>query len=126
MAREVEAEIYIVGQDVVQVALIRASLEASGLSVSAADNGFEAIDRIRLDPRPLLVLDANLSQPNAVELLRRLPSDRGRRMKILGIMKPGEPGLEDRLRDGGVDAFVTEPFEPERLVAAARRLLEME
>ena len=120
-----EAEIYIVGGDLVQVALIRASLEASGLTVSEAENGFEGLERIRRDPRPLLVLDANLSEPNSIELLRRLPSNGGRpAMKILGIIMPGEPDLEDRLRGCGVDAFVKEPFEPGRLVAAVHSLLE--
>ena len=121
----IEAEIYLVGGDVVQVALIRASLEASGLTVSVAENGFEGLEMIRRDPRPLLVLDANLSEPNSIEFLRRLPSKAGPgAMKILGIIMPGEPDLEDRLRGGGVDTFVKEPFEPGRLVAAVQSLLE--
>jgi len=119
-------DVLVVGGDVVQTELIKAALEASDLVVEKREDGNQAMSVLRASNPGVVVLDINLSKPNAVELLRRIrlrgAADRPR---ILGVIMPGEAELEERCNSLGVDLFIQEPFSPERLVEGVRRLLKM-
>ena len=104
--------ILVVGDDVVQPQLIKVALAAAGWRVIQTDDGFEALRIVREDLPSVLVLDINLSRPNAVELLRALHPelDRGE-LRVVGIIQPGESDLQDRCSDLGVQTFVYEPID---------------
>jgi len=116
--------VLVVGGDVVQIELIKAALEAVGLRVATTEDGFEALALLRQEKTSVLVLDVNLSEPNAVEVLRRVASEFGSRSpRILGVIMPGEAELEDRCRALGVGLFIQEPFSPERVAQGVEGLI---
>lgn len=119
-----DSTVLVVGGDVVQIELIKAALEAVGLRVLTTEDGFEALIMLRHERPDVLVLDVNLSEPNAVEVLRRLASElAGKAPRILGVIMPGEAELEDRCLALGVDLFIQEPFSPQRIAQGVEGLL---
>ena len=116
--------VLVVGGDVVQIELIRAALEAVGLRVTTTEDGFEALVLLREEQPGVLVLDVNLSEPNAVEVLRQVASEPdGITPRILGVIMPGEAELEDRCQALGVDLFIQEPFSPGRIAEGVEGLI---
>ena len=116
--------VLVVGGDVVQIQLIKAALEAVGLRVATAEDGFEALVLLRRERAGVLVLDINLSEPNAVEVLLRVASELGGSTpRILGVIMPGEAELEHRCQALGVDLFIHEPFSPERMAQGVEGLI---
>lgn len=116
--------VLVVGGDVVQIELIKAALEAVGLRVATTEDGFEALALLRQEKPSVLVLDVNLSEPNAVEVLRWVASEFGSRSpRILGVIMPGEAELEHRCQALGVDLFIHESFSPERMAQGVEGLI---
>lgn len=113
--------VLVVDGDSVQSELIAAALKASNLEVVKTEDGFEALTILREQPPAILVLDINLADPNAVELLRRFPSRNA--TKILGVIVPGDSDLEERCRELGVNRFIPQPFDLEGIVTAVLELL---
>ena len=119
-----DSTVLVVGGDVVQIELIKAALEAVGLRVATTEDGFEALVLLRQEKPSVLVLDVNLAEPNAVEVLRRVAAESGSRSpRILGVIMPGEAELEDRCLALGVDLFIQEPFSPQRIAQGVEGLL---
>jgi DNA-binding response OmpR family regulator len=104
--------------------LVEICLRDIGPAVMTAADGPEGL-RAALDDTPsLIVLDIGLPGMDGWEVLGRLRSDpSGTRVPVLILT--AHANEEDRFRTGvdGADAFMTKPFDPGDLVAAAGRLL---
>jgi len=106
-------------------------LEGAGYDVSVATSARAAIERIRLDPVPdLILLDIVMPDMDGFELLRRLKSDSAT-LSIPVILISGIADPEKKVegfRQGAVD-YITKPFQAEEVVArvgAHIRLIRME
>ena len=104
--------------------ILRSTLEPAGFTVDEADNGEKALERVRIQPPDLVILDymmPGLSGPQVCErlrqdlLLQHLPI----------IMLTGKSELHDKVYgiDAGADDYQIKPFEPKELLARVRMVL---
>ena len=103
----------------------RALRRADGIEVIEAETGGDAL-RLVEERRPALVLlDVKLPDINGLEVCRRIKRDRPETL-VLQISASFTSG-RDRTRglDAGADSYLTQPVEPNELVASVRALLRI-
>lgn len=99
-------------------------LQQAGFGVTEAATGTEAL-RLAANLPSLILLDVHLPDLNGLEVCRRIKSDPA--TKFIPVLHVSATALEgvDKVRglEGGADSYLTEPVEPEVLVATTRALL---
>lgn len=113
--------ILVVDDEAAIARLIRRTLEAEGYAVRTADRGEQALE-ILDDARPdLVILDLMMPGIDGFETLRRIRST----SQVAVIMLTARTADADRLKGfhGGVDDYLTKPFNPDELVARVAAIL---
>jgi two-component system KDP operon response regulator KdpE len=103
------------------VRFIRMNLEVEGARVSEANNGLEAITKVREELPDLVILDVRMPQMDGFEALReiRQTSD------VPIIMLTVRADEEERIKglDLGADDYIGKPFSPRELVSRINAVL---
>ena len=94
------------------------------IEVIEAENGYDALRRLPREAVDLIITDINMPDINGLELLsfvRKSPS----LAQTPVIIVTTEASEQDRKRAQalGANSYVTKPFKPEQLLAAAQQLL---
>ena len=116
--------VLVVEDSVTQREMISNLLRGSGLTVSEASDGVEALERIQGKSPDLVVLDIVMPRMNGYELCRRLKNDP--KTKDVPIVMCSSKGEEfDRYwgMKQGADAYIAKPFQPNELVGTVKQLL---
>jgi two-component system, OmpR family, KDP operon response regulator KdpE len=113
--------ILVVDDEAPIVRLVRATLQAHGYVVSAADNGEEALARVDEERPDLVILDLMMPGMDGFETLRRLRT----RSQIPVVMLTARASDADKLKglQGGADDYLTKPFNPDELAARVAAVL---
>jgi two-component system, sensor histidine kinase len=98
-----------------------------GYRILEASNGREGFDVARSASVDLVVLDVNLPDVNGIDLCRMLKEDERTSSIPVLLMSASFIGVDDRVRglELGADGYLTEPLEPEVLLAHVKALLRM-
>jgi len=101
--------------------LVRTKLQADGYAVVTAASGEEALSLLDEERPDLIVLDVMMPGIDAFETLRRI---RGT-SQVPVLMLTARSGDADRLKgfQGGVDDYLTKPFNPDELAARIAAIL---
>lgn len=93
--------------------LIEVCLRPASLEVVMRDDGPQGLAAAINDQPDLLVLDIGLPEMDGWEVLDRLRSDeRTKDVPVLVLTAHAEEESRRRADEGGADAFVTKPFQP--------------
>ncbi|MGE5362424.1 MAG: response regulator [Bacteroidales bacterium] len=104
--------------------MLRLCLEMSGLHVTEAQDGSEAL-RVACDSLPdVIAMDMWLPEVDGYEVCRRLREDQRTRLTpIVALTSLGMPKDVVRAWDAGCNAVLVKPSSPTALVTEVRRLL---
>src|SRR6187402_1479313 len=99
--------------------------EAPETILNVTDN--EALQIVREDMPPLVIMDINLPDVSGVEVCRRLKADPVTASTMVLQMSATNIAVVDRVNSlaAGADSFLVEPVEPEELEAVSRALLRL-
>jgi two-component sensor histidine kinase len=102
-------------------------LHRAGFKVLEAGTGGEALQIVREDMPPLVIMDINLPDISGVEVCRRLKADPATSSTMVLQMSATNIAVVDRVNSlaAGADSFLVEPVEPEELEAVSRALLRL-
>lgn len=118
------AKILVVEDEPDILELIRLHLVKEGYQVACAQDGYQAMERIRADRPDLIILDLMLPDTDGLDICRQIRADPNlRSIQVLIVTARAEDvdivtGLEV-----GADDYLTKPFSPRILVARAKNLL---
>ncbi len=116
--------ILIVEDSIVQREMMTDLLKASGLEVTHASDGAEALEAIHKAPPDLVVLDIVMPRMNGYELCRRLKSDpKTQNVPVVMCSYKGEEFDRYWGMKQGADAYIAKPFQPIELVGTVKQLL---
>jgi len=116
--------ILVVEDEPAQIEVLRYNLESAGFTVIVAEDGEEAMLKVREDVPDLIVLDWMIPLLSGIEVCRQLKQGRDTR-GIPVIMLSARTEETDRVRglDTGADDYVLKPYSVRELVARVRTQL---
>ncbi|MBR8838663.1 MAG: response regulator [Stigonema ocellatum SAG 48.90 = DSM 106950] len=116
--------VLIVEDSIAQREMITDLLKASGLTVTHASDGVEALEAIHTAPPDLVVLDIVMPRMNGYEVCRRLKSDpKTQNVPVVMCSSKGEEFDRYWGMKQGADAYIAKPFQPTELVGTVKQLL---
>lgn len=103
----------------------RELLEPKGYNVDTAETGREALEKCRVHPYNLAVIDVKLSDTEGTELLARVHELLPRSRKII---MTGYPSLENAVDsvNSQADAYVIKPVNPETFLGVVAENMELQ
>jgi CheY-like chemotaxis protein len=115
--------VLVVDDDAVIRQLICVNLELEGFEVHTAEDGQDALDKIKdVDPA-VVTLDIMMPRLDGWETAARLRNDPATaHVKVILLSARAQEADLRRGQGIGVDAYLTKPFDPDDLVEAVRRL----
>ncbi|MBW4508456.1 MAG: response regulator [Scytonematopsis contorta HA4267-MV1] len=116
--------VLIVEDSIAQREMITDLLKASGLTVTHASDGLEALEAIQAARVDLVVLDIVMPRMNGYEVCRRLKSDpKTQNVPVVMCSSKGEEFDRYWGMKQGADAYIAKPFQPTELVGTVKQLL---
>jgi len=112
------AMVLIADDSLVVRAVVRAGLEGEGYQCVEAENGLDALERCRLDPPDVILLDIEMPGLDGHQVLIELKRDEYLR-DIPVVFLTGRTGMNDVLTGlrAGAHDYLKKPFEPAELLA---------
>lgn len=93
--------------------LIEVCLRAADLDIAMREDGPSGLDAVRTESPDLLVLDIGLPGMDGWQVLDHIRSDPATRsLPVVVLTAHAEEESRRRADEGGADAFVTKPFQP--------------
>jgi putative two-component system response regulator len=120
------ATVLVVDDEVSNVDLLQAYLEAEGYEVMTAYWGEEALEKAFARQPDLVLLDVLMPGLDGFEVCRRLKADsRTRFVPVVILTALREPKDKIAGAEAGADEFLTKPFDRVELLARVRNLLQI-
>jgi twitching motility two-component system response regulator PilH len=116
--------VLVVEDSVTQREMIKDLLKGSGLNVTVASDGVEALEQVQGSAPDLVVLDIVMPRMNGYEVCRRLKSDpKTQNVPVVMCSSKGEEFDRYWGMKQGADAYIAKPFQPTELVGTVKQLL---
>ncbi|AUM00341.1 MAG TPA: response regulator [Pseudothauera hydrothermalis] len=99
-------------------------MKREGYDVSIANDGEEAVTRIRSEQPDLVLLDVMMPKKSGFEVCQEIKSDPA--LKMVRILMLTAKGRDTEVAKGlamGADAYMTKPFSTKELVEKVRAML---
>jgi two-component system, OmpR family, alkaline phosphatase synthesis response regulator PhoP len=102
-------------------------LEDDGVELLTAPDGQVALDVVRNQAPELVFLDVTMPKLNGFDACRAIKRDLGLTDTFVCMLTAkGQAYDRERGLEAGADLFLTKPFDPDELLAIARRALGLE
>ena len=116
--------VLIVEDNELNMKLFRDLLEAHGYQTSGTSNGFEALDLVRKMRPDLILMDIQLPQVSGLEVTRWIKDEPElRAIPVVAVTAFAMKGDEERIREGGCEAYISKPISVSHFLDTVRRLL---
>ena len=107
-----------------QLELLSYNLMQAGFEVIRADNGQDALDKVRDEKPDVMIVDWMMPLMSGVDVCRQLRADSDTRfLPIIMLSARGEEGDRTLGLDNGADDYMSKPFSPRELISRIKALL---
>ena len=104
--------------------MVQFTLEAAGYEVLAANDGKEALERLKTTTVDLIITDLNMPNMTGLELIkhaRALPAYKF--VPIVMLTTESEEGVKAQGRAAGATGWIVKPFKQDQLLAVVKKLV---
>ncbi|HWV96377.1 MAG TPA: response regulator [Xanthobacteraceae bacterium] len=116
--------VLIVEDNELNMKLFRDLLEAHGYQTAGTSNGYEAIDLVRKSRPDLILMDIQLPQVSGLEVTRWIKDDPElRTIPVVAVTAFAMKGDEERIREGGCEAYLSKPISVGKFIETVRRFI---
>ena len=99
-------------------------LEASGYNILQTRNGLEAIDIARAHRPDLILMDIQLPEVSGLEVTKWIKEDDDlRAIPVIAVTAFAMKGDEERIREGGCEAYLSKPISVGKFIETVRRFI---
>lgn len=117
-------KVMIVEDNELNMKLFRDLIEASGYETVRTRNGLEALDLARQHKPDLILMDIQLPEVSGLEVTKWLKDDDDLRdIPVIAITAFAMKGDEERIREGGCEAYLSKPISVAKFLATVRRYI---
>jgi two-component system cell cycle response regulator DivK len=116
--------VLIVEDNELNMKLFRDLLEAHGYATVGTSSGIEALDLVRRLHPDLVLMDIQLPQVSGLEVTRQIKDDPElRSIPIVAVTAFAMKGDEERIREGGCEAYLSKPISVGRFMETVRQFI---
>jgi two-component system cell cycle response regulator DivK len=116
--------VLIVEDNELNMKLFHDLLEAHGYTTFATRNGIEALDIARRHRPDLIIMDIQLPEVSGLEVTKWLKDDPElRKIPVIAVTAFAMKGDEERIREGGCEAYLSKPISVGRFLETVRYFL---
>ena len=99
-------------------------LEDEGVDLLIAENGEEALECIREEEPELVFLDVMMPKRNGFEVCNVVKNELAMvHVYVVMLTAKGQEFDKEKGQEVGADIYITKPFDPDEIVALARKVL---
>lgn len=103
---------------------LRNSLKIQGFQVDVAEDGLSAWDKLSANQYDLIITDYDMPYVDGLELCNRIrQSNKFENLPIIIETSKDSKADQVKIRSMGIQAFITKPFSPDRMIAEVERVL---
>jgi two-component system chemotaxis response regulator CheY len=102
-------------------------LDGAAISSCEADNGQHGLDAFKANADvKLIITDYNMPEMDGITMIRKIRElGNGKDVNVFMLTTESSPDLKALGKEVGVKAWVTKPFNEEKLLAAIKKMLGM-
>src|SRR6202050_5670981 len=116
--------VMIVEDNELNMKLFHDLLEAHGYQTVGTRNGIEALDLARKHQPDLILMDIQLPEVSGLEVTKWLKDDAElRRIPVVAVTAFAMKGDEERIREGGCEAYLSKPISVGKFIETVRHFL---
>ena len=117
--------VLIVEDNELNMKLFNDLLEASGYRTLQTRNGFDAIELARKHRPDLILMDIQLPEVSGLDVTRWIKEDDElKAIPIIAVTAFAMKGDEERIREGGCEAYISKPISVSHFLDTVRRFLD--
>lgn len=102
--------------------LLRREVKDLGVEVVEAEDGLQALERLRTSRIDLVLLDVTMPRMDGVEALRAM-RETGNKTPVIMLTSESSTSVVDRVLGLGVSDYVLKPFKPDTLKEKVQQVL---
>ena len=120
------ARVLVVDDSDINREVARRLLEREGAEVQTADNGRDALDRLRAQPDAfdVVLMDVQMPEMDGLEATRRLRAELGLKLPVVALTAGALMEEQRQAMAAGMTGFLTKPLDPQLLVRTLRGAVE--
>jgi len=116
--------VLIVEDNELNMKLFRDLLEAHGYQTSGTSNCIAALELVRKLRPDLILMDIQLPQVSGLEVTRWIKDDPElRAIPVVAVTAFAMKGDEERIREGGCEAYLSKPISVGKFIETVRRFI---
>ena len=116
--------VLIVEDNELNMKLFRDLLEAHGYQTVGTRNGIEALDLARKHRPDLILMDIQLPEVSGLDVTRWIKDDPElRAIPVVAVTAFAMKGDEERIREGGCEAYLSKPISVGKFIETVRRFI---
>jgi two-component system, cell cycle response regulator DivK len=117
--------VLIVEDNELNMKLFNDLLEANGYATLKTSHGIEAMELARAHKPDLILMDIQLPEVSGLEVTRWLKADEElKSIPVIAITAFAMKGDEERIREGGCEAYMSKPISVAKFIATVKTYLE--
>ncbi len=117
--------VLIVEDNELNMKLFNDLLEAHGYATLKTSHGIEAMELARAHKPDLILMDIQLPEVSGLEVTRWLKADEElKSIPVIAITAFAIKGDEERIREGGCEAYMSKPISVAKFIATIKTYLE--
>ena len=117
-------QVLIVEDNELNMKLFRDLIEASGYQTIQTRNGMEALDLARKHRPDLILMDIQLPEVSGLDVTRWIKADAElRAIPVVAVTAFAMKGDEERIREGGCEAYLSKPISVGKFIETVRRFV---
>ena len=106
-------------------AMLKFRLESGGFSVETAETGEEGIEKIKMNPYQLILLDYNLPGMNGGQVCKILKGqDKSKNTPVVFMSAKDEEKLTQITKEAGANGYIGLPFEGKTFIEKIKGFLK--
>lgn len=99
-------------------------LEQEGYTVVQAEDGAEALSRLKQDTFSMVVTDVNMPEMDGIELVRRMRAIESYKfVPAVVLTTESQASKMDEGKAAGATGWIVKPFDSDKLLAVVKKLL---
>lgn len=100
-------------------------LKANGLTVTAAVDGKDGLDKLKADPAiRLVVSDVNMPNMDGLTMAEKIRSDlKNASVNIIMLTTENSPAMKERGKAAGIKGWIVKPFNGAAVISTFKKLV---